>query len=67
MRGKADIRPLDELTAQIYDRYGASGFNGRYLVASATEGRAHTGIELRRYYYGSAGGPGGGGSSGGGY
>lgn len=63
---EADIRPLSEITAKVFDRYGPNGYIGRNLVLAESEIRAHNGIELRRYYYGTSGGPGGGGGSGGG-
>jgi hypothetical protein len=64
---EAYLRPIQELSAQVYDRYGPSGYQGRHLVRHRIELPAVQGTQMRRYYYDSPqGGPGSGGSGGGG-
>lgn len=64
---EAYVRPIEELSSQVYDSYGPNGFIGRSLVRHRFELPAVSGIEMRRYYYNSPlGGPGNGGGGGGG-
>lgn len=64
---EAFLRPIEEISAEVHDRYGLNGYQGRFLVKHRFELPAVQGTQMRRYYYNSPqGGPGGGGSGGGG-